>query len=116
MDEKVGFIGIGLIGTPMSRRVLRGGYPLVVYDVSPNQIEPLVQEGAEAGTSPKDVASRCKTILLSLPNSFVVEKVCLGMDGIIEGAELDTVVVDLTSGNPPHTGPRQSRVEASDNK
>jgi 3-hydroxyisobutyrate dehydrogenase-like beta-hydroxyacid dehydrogenase len=103
MQEKVGFIGIGNIGTPMSLNVLRAGYPLVVFDARRAQMAPLLSEGAEAGISPKDVAARCKTILLSLPNSPVVEQVTLGKDSIIEGAAPDTVVVDLTSGNPPHT-------------
>ena len=102
-SRRVGFIGIGNIGTPMSLNVLRGGYPLVVYDTRPSQMEPLLREGAQAATSPRDVASRCGTILLSLPNSPIVEQVTLGESGIVEGAEADTVVVDLTSGNPPHT-------------
>lgn len=103
MSDKVGFIGIGNIGTPMSLNVLRAGYPLVVYDIRASQMEPLLRDGAEAAASPSDVASRCKTILLSLPNSHVVEQVSLGQSGIIEGAAPDTAVVDLTSGNPPHT-------------
>ncbi len=103
MPDKVGFIGIGNIGTPMSLNVLRAGYPLVVYDIRSSQMEPLLRDGAEAAASPSDVASRCKTILLSLPNSHVVEQVSLGQSGIIEGAAPDTAVVDLTSGNPPHT-------------
>ena len=112
MPDKVGFIGIGNIGTPMSLNVLRAGYPLVVYDVRTEQLEPLVKEGAEAATSPKDVATRSKVILLSLPNSFVVEEVTLGPDGIAEGAQPDTVVVDLTSGNPPHTASICDRLNA----
>lgn len=103
MPDKVGFIGIGDIGTPMALNVLRAGYPLVVYDIRPSQLERLVREGAEAAASPKDVAFRCRTILLSLPNSDLVERVALGDGGIIEGAKQDTVVVDLTSGNPPQT-------------
>ena len=103
MPEKIGFIGIGNIGTPMSLNVLRAGYPLVVYDARRPQLEPLLKEGAEEAASPKDVASRCKTILLSLPNSPIVEQVTLGENGIAEGAAPDTVVVDLTSGNPPHS-------------
>ena len=101
--DKVGFIGIGNIGTPMARNVLKGGHPLVIYDVRPGQMAPLVAEGAEAAESPRDVASRCNTILLSLPNSPIVEEVTLGKDGIAEGAQPGTIVVDLTSGNPPHS-------------
>ena len=103
MPEKVAFIGVGLIGERMARRVLKAGYPLAVYDVRPAQLEGLVQEGAEAASSPKDAAARCPTILLSLPNSDIVEAVCLGKDGIIHGAQPGTIVVDLTSGDPPHT-------------
>lgn len=77
MTDKVGFIGVELIGTPMARRVLRAGYPLVVYDVRPSQIESLVKEGAEAAASPQEMAARCPVIILSLPNSDIVETVCL---------------------------------------
>ena len=103
MPDRVGFIGIGNIGTLMSLNILRAGYPLVVYDIVPSQMEPLLGAGAEPATSPRDVASRCQTILLSLPNSPIVEQVTLGEGGIIEGAATGAIVVDLTSGNPPHT-------------
>jgi 2-hydroxy-3-oxopropionate reductase len=103
MPDKVGFIGIGQIGTPMSLNVLRGGYPLVVYDIRREQMEPLLKEGAESSTSPRDVASRCSIVLMSLPNSAIVEQVALGPDGIIEGAKPGTLVIDLTSGNPPQS-------------
>lgn len=113
MPEKVGFIGVGLIGTPMARRVLKAGYPLLVYDVRPSQLESLLQEGADAALSPKDVAAQCPIILLSLPNSDIVEAVCLGTDGIVHGARPDAVVVDLTSGNPPHTAKICARLAES---
>lgn len=77
MPDKVGFIGVGLIGTPMARRVLQAGYSLVAYDVRSFQLDALVKEGAEAAISPQDVAARCKIVLVSLPNSSVVEEVCL---------------------------------------
>jgi 3-hydroxyisobutyrate dehydrogenase len=103
MAEKVAFIGVGLIGGRMARRVLQAGYPLVVYDVRADQTDTLVKQGAEAASSPKDAAARCPIILLSLPNSDVVEAVCFGNDGIVAGAQPGTTVVDLTSGDPPHT-------------
>ena len=103
MSETIGFIGLGNIGNPMSRRVLGAGFPLVAYDVQPEALDRLVQAGAEKASSPQDVASRATKICLSLPISPIVEQVCLGTDGLIEGAEAGTVVIDLTSGNPPHT-------------
>jgi 3-hydroxyisobutyrate dehydrogenase-like beta-hydroxyacid dehydrogenase len=110
MAEKIGFIGLGNIGNPMSRRVLGAGFSLVVYDLNPQAIERLTKEGAERASSPKDVASRTRKICLSLPTSPIVETVCLGTDGIIEGAAAGTMVIDLTSGNPPHTAQIAARL------
>ena len=100
MAETVGFIGLGNIGNPMARRVLGAGFPLVGYDVRPEALERQVQAGAEPATSPKEVARRAPTICLSLPISPIVEQVCLGPEGIVEGAAAGTVVIDLTSGPP----------------
>jgi 3-hydroxyisobutyrate dehydrogenase-like beta-hydroxyacid dehydrogenase len=110
MADKVGFIGLGNIGNPMSRRVLGAGFSLVVYDANPAAIDRLVKEGAEAASSPKDVASRAQQICLSLPTSPIVETVCLGKNGLIEGAAAGTIVIDLTSGNPPHTAQTAARL------
>ena len=110
MAEKIGFIGLGNIGNPMSRRVLGAGFSLVVYDLNAQAIERLTKEGAERASSPKDVASRARKICLSLPTSSIVETVCLGTDGIIEGAAAGTMVIDLTSGNPPHTAQIAARL------
>lgn len=112
MVEKIGFIGLGNIGNPMSRRVLGAGFSLVAYDVRPEALDRLVKEGAEAASSPKDVASRVQKICLSLPTSPIVEQVCLGKDGIIEGGAAGTIVIDLTSGNPPHTAQICARLVA----
>ena len=101
--ETVGFIGLGNMGVGMALKIRRGGYPMVVYDLRLERVEILTREGAEAATSSKDVASKAKTIFLSMPDSSNVEEVCLGAYGIAEGAEPDTVVVDLTSGNPYST-------------
>lgn len=68
MAETVGFIGLGNIGNPMSRRVLGAGYALVAYDVNPEALERLVQAGARAADSPKAVAVQARKICLSLPD------------------------------------------------
>jgi 2-hydroxy-3-oxopropionate reductase len=110
MAENIGFIGLGNIGNPMSRRVLGAGFSLVVYDLNPQAIERLTKDGAERASSPKDVASHAQKICLSLPTSPIVEAVCLGKDGIIERASAGTIVIDLTSGNPPHTAQIAARL------
>jgi 3-hydroxyisobutyrate dehydrogenase-like beta-hydroxyacid dehydrogenase len=110
MAENIGFIGLGNIGNPMSRRVLGAGFSLVVYDLNPQAIERLTKDGAERASSPKEVASHAQKICLSLPTSPIVEAVCLGKDGIIERASAGTIVIDLTSGNPPHTAQIAARL------
>ena len=103
MPEKVGFIGLGNIGGPIVGGVLRAELQMVAYDKDPAAMESLVAKGADRGASPSDVARRAEVVLLSLPNSAIVEDVTLGEDGIIHGAKAGSVVVDLSSGDPPHT-------------
>ena len=103
MPENVGFIGLGNIGGPIASSVLRAEIPMVAYDKDPEALDVYVKMGAQPAASAKDVAARTPVVLLSLPNSPIVEDVCLGADGVIEGAAPGTIVVDLSSGDPPHT-------------
>ncbi|KUO50826.1 MAG: 2-hydroxy-3-oxopropionate reductase [Desulfitibacter sp. BRH_c19] len=95
--KKVGFIGLGIMGKPMSLNLLKAGYELVVYDIFPKPIEELVKAGAEAGSSPKEVASRTDVIITMLPNSPEVKEVILGESGVIEGAKNGSIVIDMSS-------------------
>ena len=103
MAEKVGLIGTGIMGVPMSRRLLAAGFPLVVYDVNPEAMKPLVDEGAEAGESPADVARRCGKVITMLPNSSIVETVALGESGLIEGMAPGSIYIDMSSAIPTST-------------
>lgn len=95
--SKIGFIGLGIMGKPMCRNLLKAGYELVVYNRSPKAIQELVQAGAEAGESPKDVAERCEIIITMLPNSPNVQEVILGPNGVLEGVRPDSIVIDMSS-------------------
>lgn len=103
MDQRLGIIGLGKMGTPFWRRLQSKGYLPVIYDVRREAIVPLAAQGAPVATSPRDLASRVGTILLSLPKSQHVEEVALGKQGIIEGAKPGTTVIDTTSGEPSIT-------------
>ncbi len=94
---KIGFIGLGIMGKPMSRNLLKAGYEVVVYNRSPKSIEELVDAGAEAGASPKNVAERCDIIITMLPNSPQVQEVILGANGVIEGVRPGAIVIDMSS-------------------
>ena len=93
----IGFIGLGIMGKPMAKNLLKAGYSLVVYDVAAAPVAELVAAGATAGTSPKDVASKCDLIITMLPNSPHVKAAVLGPNGVIEGAKPGSIFVDMSS-------------------
>jgi len=94
---KIGFIGLGIMGKPMAKNLLKAGHTLVVYDILDAPVSELVQAGATAGESPKDVASQCELIITMLPNSPHVKQAVLGKNGVIEGAKPGSVLVDMSS-------------------
>lgn len=96
----VGFIGLGIMGKPMSRNLLKAGHQLVVFDIDQVSVEELKESGAQAAGSPRDVASRSDVIITMLPNSAIVKSVILGKDGVIEGARAGTMVIDMSSVSP----------------
>lgn len=94
---KIGFIGLGIMGKPMSKNLLKAGYKLVVYDIVQEAVKEVVAAGAEAGSSAKDVASKTDIVITMLPNSPHVKTVILGKDGVIEGIQKGKIVVDMSS-------------------
>ncbi|MGI6031339.1 MAG: 2-hydroxy-3-oxopropionate reductase [Eubacteriales bacterium] len=94
---KIGFIGLGIMGKPMAKNLLKAGHELVVYDVIKDNVDNVVAAGAKAGTSAKDVASQCPVIITMLPNSPHVKTVVMGENGVLEGAKEGTILVDMSS-------------------
>lgn len=93
---KIGFIGLGIMGRPMAKNLIKAGYSLVVYDkFAP--ADDLVALGAAAGKSGRDVAAQSDVIVTMLPNSPHVREAVLGADGIAEGARPGTILVDMSS-------------------
>ncbi len=93
----IGFIGLGIMGKPMAKNLLKAGHELVVYDVNDAPVQELVGTGAMAGSSARDVASRCRMVVTMLPNSPHVKEAVLGKDGVIHGAKAGDVLVDMSS-------------------
>ena len=93
----IGFIGLGIMGNPMAKNLLKAGHTLVVYDILDAPLKELVQAGATAGAAPKDVASRVDLFITMLPNSPHVKEAVLGKNGVIEGAQPGSVLVDMSS-------------------
>lgn len=94
---KIGFIGLGIMGKPMVRNLLKAGYEVVTYDVVQENIDEVVKAGAVAATSSKNVAEQTELIITMLPNSPHVKEVVLGKDGVLEGAKPGTILVDMSS-------------------
>lgn len=94
---KVGFIGLGIMGKPMSKNLLKAGYSLVVCDFNQEAAEELVAAGAQSAPSAKTIAEQCDVIVTMLPNSPHVKQVALGEGGIIEGAKPGLVLIDMSS-------------------
>jgi len=97
---KVGYIGLGLMGKPMARNILKAGYPLFVHNRSQEKVNELVQEGAIAANSPAEVTSLVDVVFTNLPDSPDVEKVVLGENGIIEGGRKGLIFVDNSTIKP----------------
>jgi 2-hydroxy-3-oxopropionate reductase len=100
MAQLVGFIGLGIMGRPMARNLLKSGYGLVVHNRSQGPVRELVEAGARAAASPKDVASQVDVLITMLPNSPDVELVALGPAGIIEGARAGLLYADMSTISP----------------
>src|SRR5436309_3263586 len=93
---EIGFIGLGKMGTPMARRLIEAGHQLTVFDTSKQAIDRLGALGAQAASSPKDVADRCETVLASLPSLQASLDVATGGGGVIEGSRVKRFV-DLST-------------------
>ncbi len=94
---KIGFIGLGIMGKPMSKNLIKAGYELVVCDVVKAAVDDVVAAGAKAAATPKEVAKQVDYIITMLPNSPQVRQVVLGENGVVEGARAGAVVIDMSS-------------------
>jgi 2-hydroxy-3-oxopropionate reductase len=94
---KVGFIGLGIMGKPMSKNLLKAGYELVVTDINKDAVAEITAAGAKAASSSKEVAEQCSTIITMLPNSPHVKTVVCGEGGVLEGAKPGTDIIDMSS-------------------
>jgi 2-hydroxy-3-oxopropionate reductase len=95
--KKIGFIGLGIMGKPMSKNLLKAGYPVVVLDHNKAAVAEVVALGAEAANTPAEVGASADIIITMLPNSPQVKEVVLGANGVLEGASAGKIFVDMSS-------------------
>lgn len=97
---KIGFIGIGNMGAPMSANLLKAGHELTVYDKREEAMEEPVRLGAKAARSPREVAHASDVVMTSLPTQKALEDVVMGRDGVLEGAMRGCVLIDTSTVSP----------------
>ena len=97
MLERIGFIGLGLMGKPMAANIVRAGYPLVVHSRSPGPVDELIALGAARADTPADVARRSTCVITMLPDSPDVARVLEGEHGVLSAIAPGSAIVDMSS-------------------
>lgn len=95
--ERIGFIGLGIMGKPMAARLVRAGFPVVAHNRSSAAVDELAGQGAEAAGSPREVAERSDVVITMLPDSPDVEAVVHADDGVLAGASDGMLFVDMST-------------------
>ncbi len=103
MTEKIGFIGLGIMGRGMSANLLKAGFEVCVWNRTASRMEALVAAGARAGKSPADVATKSNIIITCVSDTPDVEAVILGKNGVIHGAKAGSLVIDMSTISPQVT-------------
>ena len=93
----IGFIGLGIMGRPMARNLMKAGYALTVYDVVGSAMEEVVGDGAKPASSCAEVAASAPVVITMVPDSADSEAAILGANGVLEGASDGSVVIDMSS-------------------
>ncbi len=107
----VGFIGLGVMGAPMARNILKGGFQCRVFDIDPTAVQSIVAAGAKAATSPQDCAMGSDVVILMLPNGAIVEAVLFGPDGVLNGMAEHAVAIDMSTILPGQTDAHAARMK-----
>jgi 2-hydroxy-3-oxopropionate reductase len=102
-DERIGFIGLGIMGKPMAKNLLAAGYPLTVHSRSPGPVDEVVAAGASRADGPAAVATSSDVTITMLPDTNDVQDVLTGAAGVLEGAAAGSLVIDMSSIDPAPT-------------
>ena len=99
--ERVGFVGLGIMGAAMAGNLLEAGHELVVHNRTRTKAEQLAQHGARVADSPREVAEASDVVITMLPGPPEVEEVVAGEDGLLEGATRGSLIIDMSTSSPP---------------
>ena len=111
--EKLGYLGLGMMGFPMTRRLVNAGYDVIVWNRSPGKAAALVEAGAKAATHPREVAASASILFMCLTDAAAVEEVVFGRDGLATTAGSGKLVVDFSSIHPDAARSIAARLKAA---
>lgn len=114
MSERVGFVGLGIMGAGMAANLLRAGFDVVVHNRTAARAEPLVAKGAQSAASPRELAERCDVVFTCVSDTPDVEQVLFGPDGLAEGLRAGALVVDASTVSPHATREWAERLAGRD--
>ena len=100
MSEKIGFIGLGIMGSPMAKNLINSGFEVYAYDIIEKNLNNIVNSGAKKALSPKEVSEKSDIVIVMVQNSPQSEKVVLGEEGALEGASKGDLIIDMSSISP----------------
>jgi 3-hydroxyisobutyrate dehydrogenase-like beta-hydroxyacid dehydrogenase len=103
MFDCIGFLGVGMMGNPMSKRLVEAGYEVIAYDIDQTALNRVKGFGANVAESPKEVSEKGNPVITMLPDSNAVESAVLGSDGLIHGGKEGDILIDMTTAYPMST-------------
>jgi len=113
MNQRIGFIGLGIMGKPMARNLLKAGYELTVYSRGRQAVELLMTDGAKGASSPQEVGERSDVVITIVTDTPDVQQVILGINGILKGIPAGGTIIDMSTISPSAT---QAIAEAASEK
>lgn len=111
--EKLGYLGLGLMGTPMTRRLLKAGHDVSIWNRTEGKVTPLVEAGAKRAGTPRDLLANCDIVFMCVTDAAAVEEVIFGREGLAAAPGRGKLVVDFSSIHPDATRELAARLKAA---
>ncbi|MDN3277793.1 NAD(P)-dependent oxidoreductase [Frankia sp. RB7] len=111
--ERLGYLGLGLMGTPMTRRLLKAGYPVSVWNRSEGKVAALVEAGAKRAGTPRDLLANCDIVFMCVTDAAAIEEVIFGPEGFAAAPGAGKLVVDFSSIHPDAARELAARLKAA---
>ena len=100
MEQKIGFVGLGRMGRPMALNLVRAGYPVIVYNRTPEKTKPLAEAGAMVAGSLAEVARNSEIVISMVSDSTALQAIVLGADGLLNSLQSEAVLIDMSTVDP----------------